>query len=164
CTALLQPRSLLLVLLALLSASTSPLGKSKPGLKPESLFKQVYPGCSTQKDSKFPQTVRVNVSIINTNQDTKASLDVSSRSLSPWDYRIDEDPNRFPQAIADAKCRHSRCVNPDGQLDHGLNSIPITQEILVLRREQKGCQQSYRLEKKLITVGCTCVTPLMQHQ
>ncbi|XP_071404242.1 interleukin-17A [Pithys albifrons albifrons] len=158
-------RSLLLVLLALLSASTSSLGKGiKPGLKPESLSKQVYPACPTQKDSKFPQTVRVNISISSTNQDTKTSLDVSSRSLSPWDYRIDEDHNRFPQAIADASCRLSRCLNAEGQLDHGLNSIPITQEILVLRRELKGCQQSYRLEKKLITVGCTCVTPLIRHQ
>ncbi|NXK91002.1 IL17 protein, partial [Formicarius rufipectus] len=157
-------RPLLLVLLALLSASTS-LGKAiKPGLKSESLFKQVPPGCLTQKDPKFPQTVRVNISISNTNQDTKVSLDVSSRSLSPWDYRIDEDPNRFPQVIADAECRHSRCLSPAGELDHGLNSIPIKQEILVLRREQKGCQQSYRLEKKLITVGCTCAMPLIRHQ
>ncbi|XP_027528527.1 interleukin-17A [Neopelma chrysocephalum] len=158
-------RSLLLVLLALLSASTSPLGKAiKPGLKPESLFKQAYTGCPTQKDSKFPQTVRVDISISNTNQDTKASLNVSNRSLSPWDYRIDEDHNRFPRAIADADCRYLRCLNSDGELDHGLNSVPIEQEILVLRREQKGCQQSFRLEKKLITVGCTCVTPLMKHQ
>ncbi|NXS12060.1 IL17F protein, partial [Neodrepanis coruscans] len=165
CTNFLQLSSLLLVLLALLSASTSPVGKTiKPGLKSESLFKQAYPGCPTQKDSKFPQTVRVNISISNTNQDVKASLDISSRSLAPWDYRIDEDHNRFPQTIADAECRHSRCVNPEGELDHGLNSVPIMQEILVLRREQRGCQQSYRLEKKTITVGCTCVTPLIRHQ
>ncbi|KFQ27722.1 Interleukin-17F, partial [Mesitornis unicolor] len=121
-------------------------------------------GCLTPKDSKFPQTVRVNISIGNTNQDTRVTLDVSRRSLAPWDYRIDEDHNRFPQVIADAKCRHSRCVGLDGQLDHSLNSVPIKQEILVLRREQKGCHQSYRLEKKIITVGCTCVTPLIQHQ
>lgn len=82
----------------------------------------------------------------------------------PANPRIDEDHERFPRLIADAECRHSRCVTPEGQLDHGLNSVPITQEILVLRREQRGCQQSYRLEKKLITVGCTCVTPLVQHQ
>ncbi|NWS97551.1 IL17 protein, partial [Mionectes macconnelli] len=165
CITFLQLRSLLLVLLALLSASTSPLGKAiKPGLKTESLFKQTYPGCPTQKDSKFPQTVRVNISISNTNQDTKTSLNVSSRSLSPWDYRIDEDHNRFPRVIADAECRHLRCVNSNGELDHGLNSVPIMQEILVLRREQKGCQQSFRLEKKLITVGCTCVTPLTKPQ
>ncbi|XP_009077182.1 PREDICTED: interleukin-17A [Acanthisitta chloris] len=163
CTSLLS--SLLLMLLTVLSASTSAQGKViKPGLKPESLFKQASMGCLTPKDSKFPQTVRVNINISNTNQDTKMGFDVSNRSLAPWDYSIDEDHNRFPRVIADAKCRHSRCVNSDGQLDHSVNSVPIRQEILILRREQKGCQQSYRLEKKIITVGCTCVTPLIRHQ
>ncbi|NXL95088.1 IL17F protein, partial [Alectura lathami] len=158
-------RPLLLVLLAVLSASRSAHGKVMwPGPKTESLFKQADAGCPTQKDAKFPQTVRVNISISNMNRDTKASLDISKRSLSPWDYRIDEDHNRFPQVIADAQCRHSRCVNMAGQLDHSLNSVPIKQEILVLRRELRGCHHSYRLEKKVITVGCTCVTPLIQHQ
>ncbi|XP_065488420.1 interleukin-17A-like isoform X2 [Caloenas nicobarica] len=158
-------RSLLLTLLTVLSASGSAYGKViQPGLKPETLFKQAYAGCLRQKDSKFPQTVRVNISIGTMNQDTKTTPDVNSRSLAPWDYRIDEDHNRFPRVIADAKCRHSRCVNLEGQLDHSLNSVPIHQEILVLRREQKGCHQSYWLEKKIITVGCTCVTPLIRHQ
>ncbi|XP_051470393.1 interleukin-17A [Apus apus] len=153
------------MLLAMLSASSSAHGKGvQPGVKTENLFKQAYAGCLTQKDAKFPQTVRVNISISNGNQDTKTSFDVSNRSLAPWDYRIDEDHNRFPRVIADAKCRHSRCVNTDGQLDHSVNSVPIKQEILVLRREQKGCHQSFRLEKKIITVGCTCVTPLIRHQ
>ncbi|NXU38420.1 IL17F protein, partial [Drymodes brunneopygia] len=165
CDNSLQLRPLLLVLLAVLSASSPAHGKViKPGLKAENPFKQGAAECLTQKDSKFPQTVRVNLSISNTNQDTKASADVSSRSLAPWDYRIDEDHDRFPRLLADAECRHSRCVSPEGHLDHSLNSVPITQEILVLRREQRGCQQSYRLEKKTITVGCTCVTPLVQHQ
>ncbi|NXY81793.1 IL17F protein, partial [Alcedo cyanopectus] len=165
CTNCLQFRSLLIVLLVMLSASGSANGKViQPGLKVENLFKQAYAGCQTPKDSKFPQTVRVNTSIVNTNQDIKVALDVSSRSLSPWDYRIDEDHNRFPHMIADAKCRHSRCVNFHGQLDHSVNSVPIKQEILVLRRERNGCHQSFRLEKKIITVGCTCVTPLIQHQ
>ncbi|XP_025919745.1 interleukin-17F-like [Apteryx rowi] len=158
-------RSLLLMLLALLSASSPAYGKAvRPGLKPESLFKQGDAGCSTPRDSRFPQTVKVNINISNVNQDTKMSRDVSSRSLAPWDYRIDEDPNRFPQVIADAQCRHSSCVDLAGQLDYSVNSVPIHQEILVLRREQKGCQHSYRLEKKMITVGCTCVNPIIRHQ
>ncbi|KFU95092.1 Interleukin-17A, partial [Chaetura pelagica] len=158
-------RSLFLMLLAMLSARSSAHGKGvQPALKTDNLFKRAYAGCPTQKDAKFPQTVRVNISISNGNQNTKTSLDVSSRSMAPWDYRIDEDHNRFPQVIADAKCRHSRCVNTDGQLDHSVNSVPIKQEILVLRREQKGCHQSFRLEKKIITVGCTCVTPLIRYQ
>ncbi|KAK2534017.1 interleukin-17A isoform X1 [Columba livia] len=161
----LQFRSLLLALLAVLSASDSAHGKViHPRAKPESLFKQAYAGCLSQKHSKFPQTVRVNISISTMNQDTKMTPNVNSRSLAPWDYRIDEDHDRFPRVIANAECRHSWCLNLDGQLDHSLNSVPIHQEILVLRREQKGCHQSYRLEKKTITVGCTCVTPLIRHQ
>ncbi|NXH13508.1 IL17F protein, partial [Bucco capensis] len=156
-------RALLFMLLAMLSASTCAYGKViQPGHKPESLFKDTSAGCLTQKGSKLPQTVRVNISIINTNQDIKGTPDVSSRSLAPWDYRIDEDHNRYPHTIADAKCRH--CLNAKGQLDHSVNVVPIQQEILVLRREQKGCHQSFRLEKKIITVGCTCVTPRIQYQ
>ncbi|NWR77385.1 IL17 protein, partial [Centropus unirufus] len=155
----------LCVLLAMLSGRSSAYGKViQPELKLQNLFKQSFAGCLTPKDTKFPQTVRVNISISNMNQDTRTTPDVSSRSLAPWDYRIDEDHNRFPQVIADAKCRHSRCVNSNGQLDHSLNSVPIQQEILVLRKERKGCHQSYRLEKKLITVGCTCVTPMTRQQ
>ncbi|NWH58637.1 IL17F protein, partial [Geococcyx californianus] len=160
----LQFRTAFLMLLAVLSASSAYGKVTQPELKLENLFKQSYAGCPTPKDTKFPQTVRVNISISKVNQDTRTTLDVSSRSLSPWDYRIDEDHNRFPQVIANAKCRHARCVNSNGQLDHSLNSVPINQEILVLQRERKGCHQSYRLEKKIITVGCTCVTPLVRHQ
>lgn len=91
CTDCLQLRSLLFMLLAMLSTSSSAYGKViPPGLKPESPFKQA--GCLTQKDPKFPQTVRVNISISNTNQDSRATPDVSSRSLAPWDYRYDLYP------------------------------------------------------------------------
>lgn len=94
CANSLQLRALLLVLLAVLSASSPAHGKGiKPGLKLENIFKQASAGCLTQKDSKFPQTVRVNLSISNTNQDTKGSVDVSSRSLAPWDYRYGPCPH-----------------------------------------------------------------------
>ncbi|NXA42517.1 IL17F protein, partial [Eudromia elegans] len=160
----LQLRSLLLTVLVLLSASSASGKAVRPGFRPESLFKQADTRCLTPKDSEFPQTVKVNVSIISTKQNTKKSADISNRSLAPWDYRINEDPNRFPQVIADAECRHTSCVDSTGQLDYSGSSVPIHQEILVLRREQRGCQHSYRLEKKMITVGCTCVHPIIQHQ
>ncbi|NWY04846.1 IL17 protein, partial [Nothoprocta ornata] len=160
----LQLRSLFLTVLVLLSASTA-YGKAvRPGFRPESLFKQADTRCPTTKDFQFPQTVKVNISIISTNQNTKTSADISNRSLAPWDYRINEDPNRFPQVIADAKCRHTSCVDLAGHLDYSGSSVPIYQEILVLRREQRGCHHSYWLEKKMITVGCTCVHPIIQHQ
>ncbi|CAH2245689.1 Interleukin-17F [Pelobates cultripes] len=77
-----------------------------------------------------------------------------------WEMKsIDEEPNRFPARIAIAKCRHQRCVDADGKLMHSRNSAEIKQEILVVYREMKDCKPTYRLQKKLITVGCTCVRP-----
>ncbi|XP_051668729.1 interleukin-17F-like isoform X1 [Manacus candei] len=108
-------------------------------------------------------SVEVNIRISKSHHAFRMVHDVRNRSLAPWDYRLDKDPNRFPQVIADAQCRLSGCVSPLGQEDHSLNSVPIKQEILVLRREQQGCRPTYRLEKKVITVGCTCVTPVIHH-
>lgn len=124
----------------------------KPGVLENllSLYRKYTPGCTGSRAGS-PQSSRL------------SCLWIQIFPFVPTP-RIDEDHDRFPRLIADAECRHSRCVNPEGQLDHSLNSVPIRQAILVLRREQKGCQQSYRLEKKIITVGCTCVTPLIQHQ
>ncbi|XP_056419018.1 interleukin-17F-like [Hyla sarda] len=84
------------------------------------------------------------------------------RSLSPWNYRLDEDENRHPPVIAHAICRHDWCLDPEGNKDLSKNSIPITQNMLVLRREVTDCQQSFRLENQLVTVGCTCSTPNVQ--
>ncbi|NXN66268.1 IL17F protein, partial [Himantopus himantopus] len=158
-------RSLLLVLVLALTVRTSPHGRvvhPRPSKNGHSV--RLREGCPDQKDLKFPTTVKVDIRISNSDHAFSVVHDVSNRSLAPWDYRLDEDPNRFPQVIADAKCRLSGCVNPLGQEDHSVNSVPIQQEILVLRREQQGCLPTYRLEKKVITVGCTCVIPVIHHQ
>ncbi|NXB34684.1 IL17F protein, partial [Eulacestoma nigropectus] len=150
-------RSLFLVLVLALAVSSSPHRKAGASAR-------LSEGCLNQKDPKFPTTVKVDVRISSSDPAFRVVHDVRNRSLAPWDYRLDEDPNRFPRVIADARCRLSGCVSPLGQEDHSLNSVPIKQEILVLRREQHGCLPSYRLEKRVITVGCTCVTPVIQHQ
>ncbi|NXA42522.1 IL17F protein, partial [Eudromia elegans] len=157
--------SLLLVLLLALMVRSSPHRRVvHPRLGKDGGFERLSEDCPTQKDLKFPTTVKVDIHIGSSDPVPRIIHDVRNRSLAPWDYRLDEDPNRFPPVIADATCRHSRCVGPQGQEDHGLNSVPIRQEILVLRREPRGCLPSYRLEKKVVTVGCTCATPLVLHQ
>ncbi|NXR53877.1 IL17F protein, partial [Hippolais icterina] len=150
-------RSLVLVLVLALTVRSSPHRKA-------GAFARLREGCPNQKDPKFPTTVEVDIQISNSDGAFGMLHDVRNRSLAPWDYRLDEDPDRFPRVIAHARCRLSGCASPLGQEDHSLNSVPIKQEILVLRREQRGCVPSYRLEKRLITVGCTCVTPVIQHQ
>ncbi|KFQ15538.1 Interleukin-17F, partial [Leptosomus discolor] len=158
-------RSLLLVLALALAVRSSPRGRVahlRPSQQGGSV--RLSEDCLNQKDLEFPTMVKVDIRIGNSDSVFRMVHDVRNRSLAPWDYRLDEDPNRFPQVIADAECRLSGCVNSLGQEDHSLNSVPIRQEILVLRREQRGCLPTYRLEKKVITVGCTCVVPVVHHQ
>ncbi|XP_068265822.1 interleukin-17F-like [Nyctibius grandis] len=158
-------RSLILVLVLALTVRSSPHGRvGHPRHSKHGGSVRLGEDCLNQKSPKFPTTVKVDIRISNSDHAFRMVHDVRNRSLAPWDYRFDEDPNRFPQVIADAKCRLSGCVNSLGQEDHSLNSVPIRQEILVLRREQRGCLPTYRLEKKVITVGCTCAVPVIHHQ
>ncbi|XP_036104614.1 interleukin-17F [Molossus molossus] len=108
-------------------------------------------------------SVRVDIRNLGQNQVVSMSHDFQNRSSSPWDYNITRDPHRFPSEIAEAQCRHAGCINAEGKEDSSMNSIPIQQEFLVLRREPQGCSQSFWLEKVRVTVGCTCVTPIVRH-
>ncbi|XP_055986613.1 interleukin-17F [Sorex fumeus] len=109
-------------------------------------------------------SVRVNISILAQRQGAPVlSQNFQNRSISPWDYNVTWDPNRLPSSIAEARCRHLGCLNAEGQEDSSMNSVPIQQEFLVLRRDSKGCSRSFQLERVWVTVGCTCVTPIV-HQ
>ncbi|NXH13502.1 IL17F protein, partial [Bucco capensis] len=158
-------RSLILVLVLALPVRSSPHGRMvPPQTHRHDGSGRLSKDCLKQQDLQFPTTMQVDIHISSSDHVSRMVHDVRNRSLAPWDYRFDEDPNRFPQLIADAECRLSGCVNSLGQEDHSLNSVPIQQEILVLQREQGGCLPTYRLEKKVITVGCTCATPVIHHQ
>ncbi|MEJ1285189.1 interleukin 17A [Cricetulus griseus] len=89
-------------------------------------------------------------------------LDQNSLS-SCLPHSRNEDPDRYPSVIWEAECRHQRCVNAEGKLDHHMNSVLIQQEILVLRREPENCPVSFRMEKMLVGVGCTCVSSIVRH-
>ncbi|XP_006835832.1 PREDICTED: interleukin-17F [Chrysochloris asiatica] len=118
----------------------------------------------TSKNCPSPEesTVTLDISSLNKNQGNSISSNINNRSTSPWDYSITEDPGRFPSPISEARCRSLSCINADGKPNNFMNSVPIHQEILVLRREARSCSL-FRLEKIQITVGCTCVTPLVHH-
>uniref|UniRef100_A0A8C8SA82 Interleukin 17F n=1 Tax=Pelusios castaneus TaxID=367368 RepID=A0A8C8SA82_9SAUR len=157
-------RILLLVLLMVLSAKNSGHGKTiRPRPNKEGDADEKKNGdCATQKNSRFPLSVKIDIHIVSPSHAIRMAHDIRNRSISPWDYSITKDPNRFPEVIAEAKCRHYNCVDFLGKEDISMNSVPIQQEILVLQREQRGCQHTYRLEKKLVTVGCTCAVPVQK--
>nr|XP_007970460.2 interleukin-17F [Chlorocebus sabaeus] len=108
-------------------------------------------------------SMKLDTGIINENQRVSMSRNIESRSTSPWNYTVTWDPNRYPSEVVQAQCKHLGCINAQGKEDISMNSVPIQQETLVLRRKHQGCSVSFQLEKVLVTVGCTCVTPVVHH-
>ncbi|KAM6942693.1 interleukin 17a/f1 [Xenentodon cancila] len=89
-------------------------------------------------------------------------------SISPWTYNESVDPSLLTQ-LSEARCLLRGCLNSSGQEDLRLESKPIMHQVLVLRRvksEVAGPKLThnyhYRLESRLIAVGCTCVRPMVQ--
>ncbi|RXM98921.1 Interleukin-17F, partial [Acipenser ruthenus] len=83
-------------------------------------------------------------------------------------FRLNEDETRIPRVIPEAVCKFKWCVNSIGDKDQKLNSVEIQQEMYVLKLKLnatgggKGCRQDiYTVETMMITVGCTCVNPII---
>ncbi|XP_073523522.1 interleukin-17F-like, partial [Phyllobates terribilis] len=122
--------------------------------------------CPGRRNRHLPTSMTVDTSLIDSSSmDGSVQMeDGPTRSLSPWEYSLSTDPNRFPIVIAEADCLTFACVDADGHESPDLISFPIQQEVMVLRRrEQKGCSFSYRLEGEVVTLGCTCVTPTISY-
>ncbi|XP_069832052.1 interleukin-17A-like [Dendropsophus ebraccatus] len=121
--------------------------------------------CPGRRNRRLPSSVTVDTSLIDTGylHSLVRMENIHSRSLSPWDYRLNTDPNRLPFVIPEANCLTFACVDADGNENPDLMSYPIQQEMMVLRREQKGCSFFYRLETEEVTVGCTCATPIVTY-
>ncbi|KAM6185146.1 interleukin-17F [Rhynchocyon petersi] len=150
-TATVRPLLLLMFGLTLLSTVTAlkiPKGRNAASQAPKN--------CSSLEGN----TVTLDIRILNKNPGSSASPNIHNRSTSPWNYNITQDENRFPSSIAEAQCRSLTCVDANGKPDTFLNSVPIHQEILVLRRDPQRCAL-FQLEKIRVAVGCTCVTPLI---
>ncbi|XP_048105679.1 interleukin-17F-like [Alosa alosa] len=79
------------------------------------------------------------------------------------------DINRIPKFISEVRCLKQGCIWPNGLEDQGLASVPIQLEVLVLKRsgrgQRKGKRRSstilYKPSYQVITVGCTCVRPIV---
>ncbi|XP_078257855.1 interleukin-17C [Rhinoraja longicauda] len=91
------------------------------------------------------------------------NADLGHRSISPWEYRIEYDADRYPTKLAFARCLCAGCIDVEtGEETRALNSVVLEQSQLVLRRRpcpgQDG-RYSFQLEYIMVPVGCTCVLP-----
>ncbi|XP_039989899.1 interleukin 17a/f1 [Xiphias gladius] len=92
---------------------------------------------------------------------------LANASTSPWTYNISRDDSLYPSVLSEARCLLQGCLNSEGLEDRNLESRPIMHQVLLLRRVRSaGAEHSYhyRLESRLIAVGCTCVRPIVQQQ
>ncbi|XP_072925777.1 uncharacterized protein [Hemitrygon akajei] len=59
---------------------------------------------------------------------------IRHRSISPWEYRIDYDENRYPSKLAFARCLCDGCIDAEsGEETLALNSVLLKQSMLVLQ-------------------------------
>ncbi|XP_061560275.1 interleukin 17a/f1 isoform X2 [Phycodurus eques] len=92
-----------------------------------------------------------------------------NHSISPWTYNVSQDASVFPP-VSEARCVFRGCLDSNGAEDLRLESRPILHQVLLLRRlETSGAPERrdarrYRLEARLIAVGCTCVRHRQQQQ
>uniref|UniRef100_A0A8C6T7W8 Uncharacterized protein n=1 Tax=Neogobius melanostomus TaxID=47308 RepID=A0A8C6T7W8_9GOBI len=69
------------------------------------------------------------------------------------------DPSLYPD-VSEARCLLKGCLDLDGRENLNLGeSRPIFRQVLNLRRVLSSSRQRYhyKLEQRLIAVGCTCV-------
>uniref|UniRef100_A0AAY4A474 Uncharacterized protein n=1 Tax=Denticeps clupeoides TaxID=299321 RepID=A0AAY4A474_9TELE len=80
------------------------------------------------------------------------------RSLSPWSWNTTFVHNRIPEMVSEADCSSSYCSSPNGppSVDERLNSVPIYQEILVLKKHMSD-STCFTVSFLHVAVGCTCV-------
>ncbi|XP_043119790.1 interleukin 17a/f2 [Puntigrus tetrazona] len=87
--------------------------------------------------------------------DAKGNGNIHNRSLSAWTWIPKFSPHRIPQVIFEAQCSSEYCTLPNG-VDTRLNSLPIYQEILVLKQDTED-RKCFRATFERVIVGCTCV-------
>ncbi|XP_066568617.1 interleukin-17C [Amia ocellicauda] len=93
--------------------------------------------------------------------------DYSSRSISPWRYRIDVDENRYPRKLAFAQCLCKGCIVGSNLTESNSHvSVTVTQTLMVLKKtackgdKTPGSRKfSLKVEYISVPVACTCVLP-----
>ena len=75
-----------------------------------------------------------------------------SRTLCPWEYVLDTDPNRFPPVLTMAKCKCVRCFD-------NYTCKPVLYSINVLHKQCINGSNKWVRRTQLISVACTCSRP-----
>ncbi|XP_074513347.1 interleukin-17F-like [Sebastes fasciatus] len=96
----------------------------------------------------------------------KTTRPLQDASISPWTYNTTQDDSLL-HPLSEARCSLRGCRDSEGREDLNLESRPIMHQVLLLRRVKSAGEETsyhFKLESRLIAVGCTCVRPIVLHQ
>ncbi|XP_074867902.1 interleukin-17C-like [Carettochelys insculpta] len=91
---------------------------------------------------------------------SQTSPHLRDMSTSPWSYRVNEDPQRYPRQLLEAYCLCEGCL-VDRQEDRSGLSKPFLQEVLVLQKSGlcKGGRYVYQPHRLQVAQFCICIFP-----
>ncbi|XP_034643329.1 interleukin-17D-like [Trachemys scripta elegans] len=91
---------------------------------------------------------------------SQTSSRLQDRSASPWSYRVNEDPRRYPRRVLEAYCLCEGCL-VDRQEDRSVQSEPFYQEVPVLQKSGRceAGQYVYQPSHLQVAQFCICTFP-----
>lgn len=124
------------------------------------------PGCWTTPPSRHGRTSEWQTVAWPFNHGAYRALLIIFCPLTFSILSVTTDDTLFPPFLSEAHCLLQGCLNLQGQEDRNLESRPIMHQVLLLRRirPEGSADYHYRLESRLISVGCTCVKPVVRIQ
>ncbi|XP_067410768.1 interleukin-17D-like isoform X2 [Emydura macquarii macquarii] len=90
---------------------------------------------------------------VNVSQTSSRLQDVST---SPWAYRVNEDPRRYPRRMVEAYCLCEGCLI-DQKEDRSVRSEPFYQEVPVLQKSGQCEAGQYVYQPSLLQVAQFCI-------
>lgn len=106
------------------------------------------PGCSNTEGKRFPQSVKVNLNILNRSTNPRRPTDYYNRSTSPWDLQYVSAPDKmfavFYFGTSDCQLNHL-----EDNFTHSESSVKSGEAITENSDSQTFILQTYLLENRI---------------
>ncbi|XP_030067808.1 interleukin-17D [Microcaecilia unicolor] len=86
---------------------------------------------------------------------------IQDTSISPWSFRVNEDPERYPRKITEAYCLCKGCFMTPNEEDKSLISEPFLMRVPVLQKTRRCVHGHYKYRLTYVKVAqfCNCHLP-----
>nr|XP_033818693.1 interleukin-17B-like isoform X2 [Geotrypetes seraphini] len=83
---------------------------------------------------------------------------IQDTSISPWSFRVNEDPERYPRKIIEAYCLCKGCFTAPTEQDKSLISEPFLMSVPVLQKTRRCVKGHYKYRLRYVKIAqfCNC--------